>query len=163
RSHALAINLTGASYNCDKSGILPKAGGAMPFETPARVRTPFAPSLDLPPPFRLVTLREVRDAFAHAQGIAAKQGAGTLACVGRFALAASAVGLDPDGPLRAARRASYARPVATPDAMAAHAPPEKPISFEWPDAVRVDGGLVGGARLAWPTDAREDEPAPWLV
>jgi hypothetical protein len=34
---------------------------------------------------------------------------------------------------------------------------------DWPDAVRVDGGLVGGGRLAWPKAAREDRPAPWLV
>jgi len=34
---------------------------------------------------------------------------------------------------------------------------------DWPDAIRVDGGLVGGGRLAWPKGAREDRPAPWLV
>jgi len=27
----------------------------------------------------------------------------------------------------------------------------------------VDGGLVGGARLAWPDDAAESEPPAWLV
>jgi hypothetical protein len=49
------------------------------------------------------------------------------------------------------------------DALAAHAPPEKPIAFEWPDAIRVDGGLVGGGRLAWPADAAEAEIPSWLV
>ena len=49
------------------------------------------------------------------------------------------------------------------DALAVHAPPEKPINFDWPDAVRVDGGLVGGGRLAWPADAVEDAPPSWLV
>ena len=29
--------------------------------------------------------------------------------------------------------------------------------------MRVDGGLVGGARLGWPDDADEDEPPAWLV
>jgi len=29
--------------------------------------------------------------------------------------------------------------------------------------VRVDGGLVGGARLAWPQRADEKEPPAWLV
>jgi hypothetical protein len=33
----------------------------------------------------------------------------------------------------------------------------------WPDAIHVDGGLVGGARLAWPAGADEDKPADWLV
>jgi hypothetical protein len=29
--------------------------------------------------------------------------------------------------------------------------------------VRVDGGLVGGARLAWPEGADEEQPPAWLV
>ena len=133
----------------------------MPTET--RVRTPFAPALDLPPAFRLVSLREVGDAFARAQEIAAGEGAGTLVWVGRFDLVEFAVVLEPDEPLRAARRALYAGMTALADALAVHAPPEKPIAFDWPDAIRVDGGLVGGGRLAWPADAREDAPPPWLV
>ena len=133
----------------------------MPTET--RVRTPFAPALDLPPAFRLVSLREVGDAFARAQAIAADEGAGTLVWVGRFDLVEFAVVLEPDEPLRAARRALYAGMAALADALAVHAPPEKPIAFDWPDAIRVDGGLVGGGRLAWPADAREDSAPPWLV
>jgi Biotin/lipoate A/B protein ligase family len=133
----------------------------MPTET--RVRTPFAPALDLPPAFRLVSLREAGDAFARAREIAGDEGAGTLVWVGRFDLAEFAVVLEPDEPLRAARRAFYAGMAALADALAVHAPPEKPIAFDWPDAIRVDRGLVGGGRLAWPTDAREDAPPPWLV
>jgi Biotin/lipoate A/B protein ligase family len=131
--------------------------------TETRVRTPFAPALDLPPAFRLVNLREVGDAFARAQEIAADEGAGTLVWVGRFDLVEFALVLEPDEPLRAARRAFYAGMAALADALAVHAPPEKPIAFDWPDAIRVDGGLVGGGRLAWPPDAREDVAPPWLV
>ena len=115
---------------------------------------PFAPGLDLPPPFRAVALREVGDAFAHAVGIAADEGAGTLVHVGRFDLAEFAVVLEPEEPLRTARRAIYAGLAALADALAAHAPPEKPINIVWPDAITVDGGLVGGARLAWPAARR---------
>ena len=122
-----------------------------------------AQNLDLPPPFRLVTLREVGDAMAHAVKVAAEEGAGTLVHVGRFDLAEFAVVLEPDEPLRTARRAFYAGAAALADALAVHAPPEKPIEFVWPDAVCVDGGLVGGARLAWPKDADEDASPPWLV
>ena len=122
-----------------------------------------APALDLPPPFRLVTLREVGDAMAHATAIAAEEGAGTLVHVGRFDLAEFAVVLEPDEPLWQARRAIYAGSAALADALAVHAPPEKPIAFDWPDAIRVDGGLVGGVRLEWPIGADENEPAPWLV
>jgi len=120
-------------------------------------------SIDLPPGLRLVTLREVGDAFAHAQAIAADQGAGTLVHVGRFDLAEFAVVLEPEEPLRTARRAFYAGCVALADALAVFAPPERPIDFIWPDTVRVDGGIVGGARLAWPEGAAEDAVPDWLV
>ena len=97
------------------------------------------------------------------KAIAAEQGAGTLVYVGRFDLAEFAVVLEPDEPLRTARRAFYAGMAALADALRAHAPPEKPITFDWPDAIRVDGGLVGGGRLAWPRGADENEPPAWLV
>lgn len=132
----------------------------MPSES--RLSAPFAPALDLPPGYRLVTLREVGDAFAHAKAHAAELGAGTLVYVGRFDLAEFAVVLEPDEPLRRARRAFYAGLAALADALASHAPPEKPIELVWPDAVRVDKGLVGGGRLAW-ADGAEDEPPAWLV
>ena len=135
----------------------------MPLEEGVRQRTSSKPALDLPPPFRLVTLREVGDAFAHAVRAAAEEGAGTLVHVGRFDLAEFAVVLEPDEPLETARRALYAGLTALADALAVHAPPERPITFEWPDAVGVDGGLVGGARLAWPSGADENEPPAWLV
>ena len=69
-------------------------------ETRTRIRDLTAPTLSLPPPFSLVMLREVGDAFAHAVSIAAEQGAGTLVYVGRFDLAEFAVVLEPDEPLR---------------------------------------------------------------
>jgi biotin-(acetyl-CoA carboxylase) ligase len=135
----------------------------MSLDTRRRVRTPYAPALDLPPPFRPVTLREAGDAFAHAVRIAAEEGAGTLVHVGRFDLIEFALVLEPDEPLREARRAFYAGMAALADALAAHAPPEKMIHIEWPDAVFVDGALVGGGRLAWPDNAAEDARPDWLV
>lgn len=135
----------------------------MPLDAESRVIAPFAPVLDLPPPFRAVALREVGDAFAHATLIAADAGAGTLVHVGRFDLVEFAVVLEPEEPLRTARRALYAGLAALADALAASAPPEKPISFDWPDAIRIDGGLVGGARLGWPAETDENAPPPWLV
>jgi hypothetical protein len=128
-----------------------------------RTRTAPDPALDLPPVYRLVTLREIGDAFAHAQAIAGEQGAGTLVNVGRFDLVEFAVVLEPEEPLRTARRAFYAGMVALRDALIAHAPPERPITFVWPDAIHVDGGLVGGGRLGWPTGTPETEPPDWLV
>jgi hypothetical protein len=119
--------------------------------------------INLPPPFTLVRLRESRDAFAHAVDIGEERGAGTLTYVGRFDLAEFAVVLEPGEALRTARRAFYAGMIALSDALRAYAPPNKEIAFDWPDAIRVDGGLVGGGRLGWPPSAKEDAPPRWLV
>jgi len=135
----------------------------MPLEPRTRKRTSAARSLDLPPPFRAVALREVGDAFAHAMRVAPGEGAGTLVHVGRFDLAEFAVVLEPDEPLSTARRTLYMGLAALADTLAAHAPPEKPIGILWPDAILVDGGLVGGGRLGWPEGAKEDAPPDWLV
>ncbi|MGA7347183.1 MAG: biotin/lipoate--protein ligase family protein, partial [Pseudolabrys sp.] len=134
----------------------------MPLET-ARSQTRLVPELALPPPFTAIRLREVGDAFAHAVAIAPEKGAGTLVYVGRFDLAEFAVVLEPEEPLLKARRAFYAGMAALADALAAHAQPETSIVIDWPDSIRVNGGLVGGGRLAWPEDAREIDTPPWLV
>jgi biotin-(acetyl-CoA carboxylase) ligase len=135
----------------------------MPLEERSRNRRSYARSLDLPPPFRLVVLREAGDAFQHARRHAAELGAGTLVFVGRFDLAEFAVVLEPEQSLRQARLAFYAGMVALSDAVAAQAPPEKPMSIAWPDALHVDKGLIGGGRLGWPEACAEDEVPDWLV
>ena len=132
----------------------------MALETRA---SPLEPELTLPPPFTLVRLRELGDAFAHAISVAPKQGAGTLVYVGRFDLAEFAVVLEPDEPLAQARRAFYAGMAALADALAAHAQPETAITIDWPDSISVNHGLVGGGRLAWPKGTPEDETPLWLV
>src|SRR5262245_27618797 len=129
----------------------------------SRSRTAAASAPHLPPPFRLVSLREVGDAFGHAKTIAGAAGAGTLVHVGRFDLSEFAIVLEPEEALARARCAFYACMVALRDALLVYAPPERPITFAWPDGIRVDGGLIGGGRLAWPTDAEETEPPDWLV
>jgi biotin/lipoate A/B protein ligase family protein len=135
----------------------------MRTKVPTRRATPSAHSLDLPPPFRLVTLREAGHAFAHAAAIAAEAGAGTLVQVGRFDTAEFAVVLEPEQPLRLARRVYYIGLCALADALAARVPPNRTIGFEWPDAIRVDGAPVGRARLGWPAAADESKPPEWIV
>jgi hypothetical protein len=134
----------------------------MPLGKRTRLGTA-SPALDLPPAFRLLTLREVGDAFAHAMRVAAQEGAGTLVHVGRFDVAEFAVVLEPQEPLRTARRALYAGLVALGDTLVALAPPQVPLTYVWPDAISVDGVLVGGGRLGWPQSADEDAPPEWLV
>jgi biotin-(acetyl-CoA carboxylase) ligase len=123
----------------------------------------FERSLDLPPLFRPLVLREVGDAYAHATANAGALGAGALVYVGRLNLAEFAVVLEPEQPLDRARLAFYVAMVALADTLAALAPPEKPIAIDWPDAIRIDGGLVGGGRLGWPPAAGEDAVPDWLV
>ena len=89
-------------------------------------------TLDLPPGYTLVALRELGDAFAHACEIAAEAGAGTLVWVRRYDLVEFAVVLEPDEPLRSARRAFFAGMNALADAIAAHCPPEREVTFDWP-------------------------------
>src|SRR5712672_4101684 len=120
-------------------------------------------TLDLPPGYTLVALREYGDAFAHGCDIAAEAGAGTLVWVRRYDLVEFAVVLEPDEPLVSARRAFFAGMNAVADAIAAHCPPEREVNFNWPDTILFDGGLLGGARLGWPKDCAEDEVPGWLV
>lgn len=133
----------------------------MPPQT--RIRSELQAELTLPPLFTPVRLRELGDAFAHAQMIAGEMGAGTLVHVGRFDLAEFAVVLEPTEPLSSARLAFYAGMAATAEALAAHAPPEMPVEIRWPDALTVNGGLVGGGRLAWPQGTHERDMPDWLV
>ncbi len=135
----------------------------MPLGTRGRGTSYLGSELALPPPFTLITLREVGDAFKHAVAVAPELGAGALVYVGRFDLAEFAVVLEPDEPLRTARRAFYAGMAALVDALLAYAPPEKNVTIDWPDAISVDGGLVGGGRLEWPDGASDAEPPPWIV
>src|SRR5262249_59251790 len=92
-----------------------------------------------------------------------ERAAGAWVRAGFSVLANSAAVLNPAEPLRQARRVLYAGLAALGDALAVHAPPKKPISFDWPATVRIDGGLVGGARLAWPANTDEDAAPAWLV
>lgn len=135
----------------------------MPFDRKTRAGAGSGTVLDLPPPFRPIALREVGDAFVHATTVAASEGAGTLVHVGRFDSAEFAVVLEPDEPLRSARRAIYAGMAALADTLAVFAPPEKPIAILWPDAIVIDGGLVGGGRIGWPSNADDNAPPAWLV
>ena len=120
-------------------------------------------ALDLPPLYDAIPLREVGDAFAHACAVAGERGAGALVWVRRYDLAEFAVVLEPEETLATARRALYVGMNALANALAVHAPPERPITFDWPDAIRIDGVLVGGARLGWPKGTKEKNVPAWMV
>lgn len=111
-------------------------------------------------PFRL---REVDDAFTTAVRRAAETGAGSLFYAGRFLLVDFALVLEPEEPLRLARKILFAGMNALADTLAVLSPPEKPIEFIYPASLLFDGALIGGGRLAWPDGCGEDDVPDWLV
>ena len=116
-----------------------------------------AGSLELPPVYRAIVLESGSDAFAHACRIAEDEGAGTLVWAHRPDVLDFAVVLEPEEPLVSARRAVFAGMSAVADALAAFAPPEKPITFGWPSTVLFDGGRLGGPVSAGRRGARRIE------
>ena len=96
----------------------------MPLATRAPIRNA-APELALPPPFTAGAAARGRRRLCPCQCDRGRSsGAGTLVYVGRFDLAEFAVVLEPEEPLRSARRAFYAGMAALADALTAYAPPE---------------------------------------
>ena len=128
-----------------------------------RIQAPGGQDLVVLPPLRLVKLQDADDAFGHACANAAELGAGALVFVSRPDAAEFAVVLETEERLSAARLAFCAGMLALYDAIASLAPPQTLIAIEWPDAIRVDGALVGGGRLAWPAGAEESAAPEWLV
>ena len=77
----------------------------MPLGERTHLRRSSQRTLDLPPPFKLVTLREVGGRVFSCRQRRVRSGAGTLVYVGRFDLAEFAVVLEPEEPLETASRA----------------------------------------------------------
>jgi hypothetical protein len=127
------------------------------------VLAPPAPAVDLPPAYRLVTLREAGDAFAHACAIGGDAGAGTFVWARRFDVVDFAVVLEPEEALATARRALLVGMSALADAVGVHGTPEMSSTFEWPDTLLYDGARLGGGRLAWPESCGEGDTPAWLV
>lgn len=122
-----------------------------------------AAEADFPPLVTGFRLRERADAHAEAIAQAPKAGAGSLFYVGRFDLIEFALVLEPEEPLRLARKIFYAGMNALAEALAVLSPAEKAIGFGFPGAMFFDGALIGGGRLAWPADALEERAPDWLV
>lgn len=119
---------------------------------------------DLPSVFTpIVPLREAGDALSRAVELAPRDGAGTLVWVRSWSRIEVAVVLEPDQLLAAARPALLAAMTAFADSAGALGPPEVPLTFDWPATIRVNGGVVGGARMAAPPGCAEDAVPDWIV
>ena len=119
---------------------------------------------DLPSVFTpIVALREGGDAMARAVAMAPEHGAGALAWVRSWARVEAAVVLEPEQTLAAARPALLAAVTAAADALGAYGPPEQPMTFDWPATIRLNGGVVGLARIVAPPGCAEEAVPDWLV
>jgi len=129
-------------------------------------------SLVLPPPYTAHWLAQ-GNAWEQACLLAPAHGAGSLvwhctthkagqrpSAAGRFDFA---VVLEPDMPLSEARKAFVLGMLALGDAVAAHCPPERAVTFGWPGELRLDAGRLGGMRLHLPDGVAEDEVPDWMV
>jgi hypothetical protein len=121
-----------------------------------------ASRLTLPPPYAQRRLAE-GDALDAAIAAAVAEGAGTLLWRVSGGVAAFAVTLEPEAPLRAARMAVFAGMAALADALAAHCPPERGVRIGWPATVIYDRARLGGGRFAAPEGCAEDAVPDWLV
>ena len=121
-------------------------------------------TLDLPPGYTLVALRELGDAFAHGCEIAANQARERWSGCGATTWSNSPWCSNPTKPLASARRAFFAgmnargatryRRIARRSGRSVSTGPTRSGST---------AGLLGGARLGWPGDCAEDEVPAWLV
>lgn len=104
--------------------------------------------LVLPPVYRPVGAPEGVGAFAHARDNAVALGAGAF--VYRFTadLVDIAVVFEPEEPLESARRLLLLGADALAATLVATAPAGTAVAIAWPDAVTLNGAIVGGARLA---------------
>jgi hypothetical protein len=100
----------------------------------------------LPPGFELITLRE--RANAHEEAVRQiERGAGTLFWARRYEVAEFALILEPEEPIESAIRAFYLGMNALADTLSTHAPPDKSVTINFPDALLLDNGLIGGGRI----------------
>ncbi|MFN3615430.1 MAG: biotin/lipoate--protein ligase family protein [Rubrimonas sp.] len=120
------------------------------------------PGLDLPPLVFWVRPPEGVDPFEHARAVAADRGAGALVWSDDPVVLRLAVVLQPESPLREARRAFFVGLAALGDALAAACAPERRVLFDWPGTILYDAARLGGARLSWAPCA-ENEVPDWLV
>jgi hypothetical protein len=125
---------------------------------PSRLAIPAA----LPPAYELV-LAAGEGAHDTACRIAPERGAGAFVWAPHAHVLDFAVVLEPDEPLRTARRAFIAGMGALADAVAAYCPPEKPVAILWPDTLVFNVARLGGGRLGIPDGCGEDDVPDWLV
>ncbi|MET0314752.1 MAG: biotin/lipoate--protein ligase family protein [Hansschlegelia sp.] len=119
--------------------------------------------LILPPAFSQAQSAPGEDAFAAACRMAQDAGPGAFVVGDQDDVIDIAVVLEPDEPLESARRALFAGMLALAEAVGATGPSEMPVTIAWPDTLLYDGARLGGGRLGWPQNCRNEATPDWLV
>lgn len=118
----------------------------------------------LPPLFRPLAVTPDIDPFERALQVATEGAeAGTaLWSIGQERCRAAVV-LAPEYPLEDSLPIVLVAMLGLGDALGALLPPLVALTFGWPDRIEVNGGVVGGVRLASARTARPSDIPDWLV
>lgn len=118
----------------------------------------------MPPLFRALAVTPDIDPFERARQLAAEGAeAGTVLWSTGENRCQAAVVLAPEYPLEDSLPVVLVAMLGLGDALGALLPPVVALTFGWPDRIEINGGVVGGVRLA---SARTGNPADipdWLV
>jgi biotin-(acetyl-CoA carboxylase) ligase len=117
-----------------------------------------------PPPYSPIAVTDGLDPFERALTIA-REGAeaGAILWSVRADRAECAVVLAPENPLEQSLPVLQVALLALGDALGALLPPLVAVTFDWPDRLLVNGGLVGGVRLAVAPIQPDNAVPDWLV
>ncbi len=119
----------------------------------------------LPPLLSLKRLAPGEDPFetAVAAARAGEGEAGDFHWSQRLDRVELAIVLEPEPPVAESLTMLPLAMVAFGDALGAIGPPVLAVHFRWPDAVDVNGGFVGGFRVAMAEVENDDQVPAWLV
>lgn len=116
-----------------------------------------------PPMFRGEPLRANLDPFSKAISSAMRGiDPGLIVWSEDKNTAKAALVLAPEEPLETAIGAVFAAFLGLSDSLGALAPPEVAVHFQWPDRIKVNGGLCGRIKIAADTTMPDQEPN-WIV
>lgn len=118
----------------------------------------------LPPLYRPLAVASDVDPFAHGIDLAAADAdPGTLVWSQGEAACECALVLAPEHSLKQSFPVVQVLMLGIGDALGALIPPVVAVTYGWPDRIEVNGGLVGGVRLAWPESGVPDAVPDWMV
>jgi BirA family biotin operon repressor/biotin-[acetyl-CoA-carboxylase] ligase len=118
----------------------------------------------LPPPFRAFAVAPELDPFERCLALASEGAeAGTLLWSSGEEACEGAVVLAPEQPLEQSLPVVLVAMLGLGEALGALLPPVVAVTFGWPDRLEVNGGVVGGVRMASARTETAGAVPDWLV